>query len=124
MIDGEAFKGELEGLRQLMRQKLGVRGRDFPSALARAGRQLPRALRAEGKAVVAALPMLDHPKLARTIDGARMAQATAALRDHLGAIDLADRRKGFWLGVLGSMAFNILLVIVIAVVFLAWRTKG
>ena len=43
-----------------------------------------------------------------------MAQATAALRDHLGAIDLADQRKGFWLGVLGSMAFNVLLVIVIA----------
>lgn len=123
MKDAETLEGQIDEIRALLSKKLGARGRDFPATLARARRRLPKALRAEGQLLAAALPMMAHPKLSLTLDTARLDQAARALREHLGAIDLAERRKTFWLGVLGAAAFNLLLVIVIFLAWLAWRDQ-
>ncbi|MFD2854563.1 hypothetical protein ACFSZS_06970 [Seohaeicola zhoushanensis] len=75
-----SLDAQTDEIRQLMRQKLGVRGRDFPTALARAKRRLPKALRKEGQMLAAALPMADHPKLGQTLDRARLDRAAGAAR--------------------------------------------
>ncbi|GHF60821.1 hypothetical protein [Seohaeicola zhoushanensis] len=116
-----SLDAQTDEIRQLMRQKLGVRGRDFPTALARAKRRLPKALRKEGQMLAAALPMADHPKLGQTLDRARLDRAAGALREHLGAIDLAEGRKALLFSILGSVAFNLLLVMVLIVVVLRWQ---
>lgn len=121
MREQETLEGQIDEIRQLMRKKLGVRGRDFPGALSRAGRRMPREIRAEGQMLASALPLMAHPKLGRTLDTGRLERAAAALREHLGAIDLAEQRKTWMLGVLGSIAFNLLLLIVLFLVFLVWR---
>ena len=51
----------------------------------------------------------------------RLGKAAGALETHLKSIDLADRRKGFFLGVLGTMAFNILLLAALLFAVLRWR---
>lgn len=116
-----SLDAQTDEIRQLMRQKLGVRGRDFPTALARAKRRLPKALRKEGQALAAALPLADHPRLGQTLDRARLDRAAGALREHLGTIDPSEGRKALLFSILGSVAFNLLLVMLLIVVVLRWQ---
>lgn len=124
MSNSQTLDAQIDEIRLLMRRKLGVKGRDFGTALSRARRRLPKALRAEGQVLAAALPMKDHPKLGRTLDHARLDQAAGALRDHLAGIDLAERRKTLAFSILGSIAFNLLLVLVIAVTLYYWQSAA
>lgn len=121
VTEDSAISLQAEELRQLMRAKLGVRGGTFQGALKRGAPQLPRHLRRQAQVVVDALPMAVHPKLRQTLDRPRLDRAVADLRRYLDDIDLADRRKGFVLGVLGAMAFNLLALIALLIVFLVWK---
>lgn len=123
MRNADEFVREIEELRELMVRKLGVRAKSFPAALSRAGRRLPRAIRREGQVLAQAIPLSDHPKLARTLDTDRLGRAAVAMREYLDGIDLADRRWGVFLGILGSIAFNFLLAAALVIVWLAWRGK-
>lgn len=120
-MNSDTLDPQIDEIRQLLRKKLGVKGRDLPSALARAKRRLPKAMRDEGRLLVAALPIRAHPKLSRTLDMPRLTQAATTLKDHLRAIDLKEQRKTLMFAVLGSVAFNLLLVIVLAVVVFYWQ---
>ena len=121
MPDDTPLSDRIAPLTELMRKKLGVRARSFPAALSRAGRRLPRHLRREAQALAAALPLADHPKLRQTLDMPQLDAAARDLQAFLQSIDLADRRKGFILGVLGTIAFNLLALAALAVLILAWR---
>ena len=121
VTEASAISLQAEELRQLMRAKLGVRGGTFQGALKRGARQLPRHLRQQGQVLADALPMAAHPKLRQTLDHRGLDRAVTDLRQYLDDVDLADRRKGFVLGVLGAMAFNVLAVIALLIVFLVWK---
>lgn len=99
-----------DALRTLFRTKLGVRSRDLAQAVTRAGRRLPRHLRAEGKALAEAEVFMAHPKLAKRVNAAQVTRAFDALTAHLNGVDVMDRRKGFWLGLAGSIVFNVLVI--------------
>ncbi len=104
-----------------MRDKLGVRADDLQTALARASHRLPRRIDRQARLLVLAEPLARHPRLRRTLDQPRLRAAADEVRAHLEAIDLADRRRGLWLGALGGLVFNLILMALALGGFLAWR---
>jgi hypothetical protein len=111
----------LDRLRPLFREKIGGTGASMERDARKKGHRLPRGMRRRARALARAEPMLAHPKLRLTQDAVQLNRQADVLEDYLNAIDLADRRKGWWLGMLGGMAFNILLVMILLVVVLRWR---
>ncbi|MBK0328521.1 hypothetical protein I5535_14625 [Rhodobacteraceae bacterium F11138] len=105
----------------LLRDKLGIHATGLRAALPRARRQLPRRVGKDLKLLADAEPLLAHPKLRQTVDRASLSAAAGALTRHLEGIDKADRRKGWWLGMLGGLAFNLLAFSVLLIVVLIWR---
>ncbi len=105
----------------LLRDKLGIRAAGLREAMPRARRQLPRRIGRRAQLLADAEPLLRHPKLVRTLDRSALGAASRMLTEHLERIDKADRRKGWWLGLLGGLAFNLLTLAVLLIVVLVWR---
>ena len=105
----------------MLAERLSIKRGSLADRLRRAGRRLPGRIRAQGQIVAEAEALSAHPKLARRIDHAAVSRAHAEVRDHLKAIDAGYLRRGAWLGILGSLAFNMLLFGVLALAFLRWR---
>lgn len=114
-------KQRADKLAQLIEEKLGTRGHGLETKLKRAGRRLPGYLRRDLDYVVQAMHMEANPRLARQIDWTRIDRAFAAAEHHLGGIDPWERRRGFAISWLAGNAFNILLVVALAVAAMAWR---
>ncbi|MCF6232074.1 MAG: hypothetical protein L3J36_03065 [Rhodobacteraceae bacterium] len=112
----ELTSGVIEGLRA----KLGVRARTLEAALAKARYRLPRRVHAQAMTLVAAGSMAQHPRLRQMLDMDALAAAAAVVNAHLETIDPSDRRKGFWLGALGGLVFNLILMAVALGGFLVW----
>lgn len=108
-------------LAEKLGEKLGAKRGDFRARMARAGRRLPRAVRRDAKVIDAALKLSAHPKLRRRINLAETQAAHQRIAAHLDGIDRKAQRMDFLLGVLGSLAFNMLLFAGLAVVVLRWR---
>lgn len=106
----------LVDLSQLLSDKLGVSGGSLSMQLHKARRLMPRHIRRDAKLLQEAEAMADNPRLAMVLDDPRYARAADMVEAHLKAIDMADRRKGYWLGVLGGMAFNLLVALVLLLV--------
>ena len=121
MLDHKDISAKSLAIRQQLEAKLGVKSRDLSQALRRAGRRLPRRVRAQAAVLVEAEKRAGHPKLARQMDGGAVREAYAHVTAHLRAIDGADARKGRILGLAGVIAFNLLLIIVAFVIWLWWR---
>ncbi|MBE1283931.1 MAG: hypothetical protein GJ676_11530 [Rhodobacteraceae bacterium] len=111
----------IEKLRLALRAKEGVGGGDLKSALRKARHRLPRRVRKQAQKLVQAAPLAGHPKLCLTLDHADLRKAGTEVLRYLETVDLADRRKGWWLGMLGAMAFNILALIALVIAVLIWR---
>ena len=103
-----------------MRDKLGVRANDLQTALAKARHRLPRRIYRQAQLLVQAEPLAQHPRLRQTLDEPSLSAAAGVVQAHLEAIDLADRRKGLWLGMLGGLVFNLILMAVAVGGFLVW----
>jgi hypothetical protein len=121
MSEAGTIAERIGALTERMRSSYGVGGADLAQVLRRAGRHLPRRLRREAALLARAEPLAAHPRLRCTLDAAALERAEQALQAHLGGIDPADRRKGWWLGVLGGLAFNLLLFAALLIAFLVWR---
>lgn len=121
MSEPDQIENQIAQTMELLREKLGVGGRDLNTALSRAGHRLPRRIRHQVRKLAQAEPLASHPKLCRTLDAAGLSSAAHEVRAHLKTIDLADRRKGWWLGMLGGLAFNVLLAVVLLIGVLIWR---
>lgn len=105
----------------LLQARLGVKGRSFGEALRRGRHLLPRNVRKAAKHLAEAEPLAGHPKLRLTLDQVGLSRSASVVRDHLEAIDLADRRKGAVLSMLGAISFNLLAVFALLIVVLVWR---
>lgn len=111
-------------LARLMRDRLGIRGPETLAAkMRRGGRLLPRALRNEGQWLAEMEALWPHPKLRRQIDAARVTHAQAALRSHLLAIDPRDRLVGSIIGILAPLAFNLLLLGALVILWMIWTGR-
>lgn len=111
---------DIEELRELLNTRAEVSG-DLATALNKARRHLPRRIYKQGQRLVQAIPLLEHPKLRLTLDEVALKGAAREVRAHLKEIDVADRRKGRILSVLGSMVFSLLTVFTLLIVVLRWR---
>ena len=112
---------QAESLRALMAKQLGLSRGSLTRRLAKAGRRIPSGVRRDISIVAEAEKCAKNPKLAARLDPMSIKSAYDRASVHLRAIDVADRRKGFALSILGSIAFNILLVIFLLIVLLRWR---
>ena len=104
-----------------LREKLGVKAKDLPRGMKRAGRRLPREAHRAAEVISTALAHSSHPKLGRMIDAASVAAADTVLHAHLEKIDPKERRKDAILSFLGTQAFNVLAVIALVVGLMYWR---
>lgn len=121
MEQAEHIRTHAETLRRLMAKQLGLRHGPLSRRLAKAGRRLPTGVRKDISLVAEAEEMARNPRLALRLDTSTIDPAFDRAAAHLRAIDVADRRKGLFLSILGSVAFNILAVIVLLIVMLRWR---
>ena len=112
---------KLEELRLMMREHLGVRGRDFATALRRAGRLLPRHLQREGRALIEAGEMARSPRLMKMIDQQRTERAYREIRRFLESRDPMERRIDLALSILGGIALAVLAAGGLVLFFLIWR---
>ncbi len=111
---------DIDELQELLKTNAGASG-DLATALGKARRQLPRRVYKQGMRLAQALPLLEHPKLRLTLDENSLKGAAREVKTHLAAIDVADRRRGRVLDVLGSMALSLLVVFALLIAVLRWR---
>ena len=121
MSEHLAFEEMTDEIIAGLRAKLGVRAKDLESALNKARRHLPRRVFQQAMTLVDAQPMAGHPRLRQMLDGATLKAAADEVNAHLEAIDLGERRKSLWLGALGGLVFNLILMAVVIGGFLYWR---
>ena len=105
----------------MLRVKLGVKARDLPLGMKRAGRRLPRDAHRAAQVISTAKVQLGHPKLARMVDLHSVATAETVLHAYLEKIDPKERRKHAILSMLGAQALNILGVFALVIALLTWR---
>ena len=106
---------------QLLEERLGLGGRDLSAKLKRAGRMLPKKVRDSGKVLAAAAHKAQNPKLLGQIDMGDVTEAYDVCVKHLIAIDPVGRRRDLFAGMVGSVGFGVLVLIVALFGFLAWR---
>ncbi len=105
----------------LLRAKLGVRDKTLLASVKRAKRRLPRRIYKQALILAGAEQMAAHPKLRQVLDSPKLQHAAEEVQTHLSSINLADRRWGWFLGMLGGLAFNMLAFSCLLLVFLLWR---
>jgi hypothetical protein len=120
-MDSNDLARKTAHLNALLEQKLGLRKGGLALRADRAGRQLPAWVRRNLHRLAEAESMADHPKLARMLDDQALDTAYKATVAHLTAIDLKERRKDRLLGILGALAFNLLLAALLLGVVLRWQ---
>ncbi|MDP5217770.1 hypothetical protein Q5Y75_11110 [Ruegeria sp. 2205SS24-7] len=105
----------------MLRAKLGVRGKTLAAALRRARHRLPKHIYKQALLLAQVEDRAAHPKLRLTLDSPKLADAAEKVQTHLDAISLTERRKGWLLGMLGGLVFNLLLLAVLLLLFLLWQ---
>ncbi|MEM9550637.1 MAG: hypothetical protein AAGA05_05655 [Pseudomonadota bacterium] len=124
MNDADLLAAQFAETKALFRDKIGGSGETLAQRLKSRGHKLPRTVRKSAAKLAAAEPMLAHPKLRLTQDMHALGKALSEVDSHLKSISISDQRKGWWLGVLGGMAFNLLLFGTFLVVIYVWRNPG
>lgn len=121
MSEQISIESQIQTIMTLLREKLGVRGANLATALRRARYRLPRKVYRQGARLVRAEPLAAHPKLCLTLDQTALTEAATGVQTYLETIDVADRRKGWLLGMLGGLSFNLILAFVLLISVLIWR---
>lgn len=121
MIEQDSFHRMTTELEHLLAQKHGLTSGLFETRLRKALRRAPRKVRAAEERFVQVSVQMGNPKLMRLMDPAVLEADFQLLRAHFRAIDVADRRKGLVLGVLGSVGFSLLAVAALLIIFLVWK---
>jgi hypothetical protein len=106
---------------QLLEERLGLGGRGLSTKLKRAGRTLPKKVRDNGRVLASAAQKAQHPKLLGQIDMGEVTEAYDVCVKHLITIDPASRRRDLFAGMVGSVGFGVLVLMVAILGFLAWR---
>jgi hypothetical protein len=117
----EMLKTNAEALRSLMAKRLGLKRGSLSRRVAKAGRRIPVGVRNDIAFVAEAEKLSRNPKLAVRLDHNATKSAYDRAAAYLKAIDVADRRKGVALSIMGSVAFNLLAVTFLLIVVLRWR---
>lgn len=118
---GDLLNTQVDEIRKLLESQLRIRAKTLDLQVRKAGRLLPRNLRRDATYLAQAATVMHHPKLSRMIDETKAQQAHARLKNFLVGVDPKDRARGKLLGWLGSIAFMLIVVFVVAVAVLVKR---
>jgi len=121
VIEQKAFMRMEQELEKLLAEKHGLNSGMLSRRLKKGLRRAPRAVKRAGDGFIQAQIQMGNPKLMRLMDETLVQSQFQTLRDHLRLIDVADRRKGLILSLLGSLSFNLIAVAAILVILLVWR---
>jgi len=110
-----------DSIAALMQQRLHLRGHDLQDMLRRGGRLLPAHVRRDAGRIASALPLAEHPKLARQLDLPRLLAAERRVLAWLRGVDPHKYRTDMMLSMLGGIALSLLVVVGAAVAVLVWR---
>lgn len=120
-MDHARYTEVTEELRTLMAERLSIRARSFPRAVAKAGRLLPASARRAAAQLAAMEARLAHPKLAARTDPALAYRAAetvraALIRQRPGA--RAGQRRSLLAAEIG---FRALVIIGAGLAFAQWQ---
>ena len=101
--------------------QLRVRGEGLAEVTERAGRKLPRYLRADAAVMIEAEKLAANPKLARMVDERRLLKAEKRLNRYLDKQSPAVERRGEILDVIAKVAFVFVTVVLSVFFLLIWR---
>ncbi|GAA6193155.1 hypothetical protein [Phaeobacter sp. NW0010-22] len=121
MSETMSAEDQIAQISTLLHRKLGVRGKTLSKTLRKAKHRLPRRIHKQAMSLAKVETLAHHPKLRLTLDLTGLGSATREVTAYLNEIDLADRRKGWWLSMLGGLAFNVLVAAALLILFLWWR---
>ena len=110
-----------KALAEKMAQQLRVSGDSLETVTARAGRKLPKHLRAEVDLIVEAMRVADHPKLMHHVDHTRISKAEKKLHRFLNKQDPSTERRNEILDTLAKVAFVIFSIVLAVFLTLLWR---
>ncbi len=110
-------KERADALAELMSVQLRVRGDGLRDVTSRAGRRLPRHLRADAEGIADAVDQWGNPKLQRLVDEKAIVKSERKLRKLLENQDPRKVRRGEILDLLAKIAF-VVLAVVLGVFFL------
>lgn len=105
----------------LLEDRLRLRGKTLQDKLRRGGRLLPRKVRREAEYLAEVAVLAQHPKVQTMLDDARIAEAYDVCVKHLRGIGAAQRLQAIILGVVGSLAFALLVLGAALIAVLVWR---
>ncbi|MBA3910165.1 MAG: hypothetical protein C0524_09825 [Rhodobacter sp.] len=105
----------------LMEERLNLNGRDLSAKVRRGGRLLPKKVRDAAQLLADAAEKSKNPKLLGQIDMGAVADAYDACVRHLMTVDPAERRRNLLAGMVGSVGFGVLALILGIIALLAWR---
>jgi hypothetical protein len=111
----------IDRMNGLLATAFGLRRGTLATRLRKAGRRVPAGLRERMIAIEEARAIVGHPRLSAMIDEAEFDRTCAQAEEVLGAVDRADARRGAILGMLGALAFNLILLAAILLAILRWR---
>ena len=121
MIDAEQFNQRVTELEQMLRDKLGLRGKTLAKRLKKAGRRLPKRQQKAGQVITRVQAVIGNPKLARIQDQKAVDAAFSEMSTYLKPRNRRDQRKGFALGLAGDMVIRLILLIVALLAILRWQ---
>lgn len=121
MIDPTDLERKQAEVERLLEEKFGAGSGDLQARMRKVGRRVPKRVHLAARVIRDARMQAGHPKLRAFVDPRQVNRAFATLRSHLKAVDVADRRKGAVLGVLGGLSFNLLLALALLLAVLVWR---
>ena len=115
------YTEQADRLANLIEERLGIRGQGLEAKLRRAGRLIPKRIRADAGLLVDAARNEANPKLARLLDQASIQAAARNVETWLAGIDPAERRVNRIIGFLSSNALNLMATGTLVIVVLVWR---
>jgi hypothetical protein len=121
MSENTDIQSQITQTVQLLRKKLGVKDKTLAESIRKAKRLLPRRIYKQALMLANAEQMAAHPKLRLVLDAPTLARASEEVQTHLSGINRADRRLGWFLGMLGGLAFNLLALLALLIIFLRWQ---
>jgi len=115
------YRNEIEAISAGLQKKLRLSAAPFPKLVARSRKFLPRHVWRRAKSLADAEEFATHPKLCHTLDLAELSKSAALVQAHLKALDIADERKTRRLSLLGTLSFNMMIVVALLIAVLMWR---
>ncbi len=112
---------QMTELSNLMRTKLGVRGKSLSAQIERATRRFPRRLRRDLEPFILADSYQGHPRLMQTLDQGELDMGFERLQAHLLDMDLSGRRTRRFKRAMGSFMINMVIILSLLYAVLRWR---